>query len=113
MSITEIGTELVRIAESFTKVLAELTSIAEGISKLTAEFNSLNESKPEHSKTIKVESTVKYPELTDVRALLAEKSRAGHTTEVHALLENRGFKKLSEVPQTEYAALMDEARAIV
>ena len=67
MSITEIGTELVRIAESFTKVLAELTSIAEGISKLTAEFNSLNESKPEHSKTIKVESTVKYPELTDVR----------------------------------------------
>lgn len=113
MSITEIGTELVRIAESFTKVLAELTSIAEGISKLTAELNSQNDAKPEQSQTTNPELRVKYPELAEVRALLAEKSRAGHTAEVHALLESRGFKKLSEVPQTEYVALMDEARAIV
>ena len=93
-------------------MLAELTSIADGISKLTAEFNSLNESKPEQPRTTQAEPKVKYPELTEVRALLAEKSRAGHTAEVHALLESRGFKKLSEVPQTEYAELIDAARKL-
>ena len=39
------------------------------------------------------------PELTleDVRAVLAEKSRAGHTAEVRALLKKYGAAKLSEI----------------
>jgi hypothetical protein len=55
---------------------------------------------------------VKHPDISEVRGLLAEKSRAGHTAEVQALLVKHGVKKLSEVPPAEYTALMEEARKL-
>ena len=55
---------------------------------------------------------VKYPDISEVRGLLADKSRAGHTDEIHALLEKHGAKKLSQVRPAEYAVLMEEARLI-
>ena len=55
---------------------------------------------------------VKYPDISEVRGLLAEKSRAGHTAEIQALLVKHGVKKLSEVPHAEYTALMEEARRL-
>jgi len=40
--------------------------------------------------------------LTDVRAVLAEKSRNGYTAEVKALLNKHGADKLSEIDPAEY-----------
>lgn len=45
------------------------------------------------------------PKLEDVRAVLAEKSRAGHTAEVRALLKKYGAAKLSEINPANYEAL--------
>lgn len=50
--------------------------------------------------------------LEDVRAVLAEKSRAGHTAEVRALLKKYGAAKLSEIDPANYEALMKEAEVI-
>lgn len=50
--------------------------------------------------------------LEQVRAVLAEKSRDGHTAEVRALLEKHGAAKLSEIAPKEYAALLAEAEAL-
>ena len=50
--------------------------------------------------------------LEDVRAVLAEKSRAGHTAEVRALLKKYGAAKLSEIDPTNYEALMKDAEVI-
>lgn len=50
--------------------------------------------------------------LEQVRAVLAEKSRSGHTAEVRALLVKHGAAKLSKVDPAEYAALLTEAGAI-
>ena len=47
--------------------------------------------------------------LTEVRALLAEKSRAGYTAEIRALLLKHGAEKLSGIDPSEYAALAAEA----
>ncbi|QHQ61469.1 DNA ligase [Anaerocolumna sedimenticola] len=47
-----------------------------------------------------------------VRAVLAEKSRAGHTAEVRALLEMHGAAKLSEINPSEYPALLAEAEVL-
>ena len=44
--------------------------------------------------------------------MLAEKSRAGHTEEVKALLNKHGADKLSEIDPTEYAALLAEGEAL-
>lgn len=50
--------------------------------------------------------------LEDVRAVLAEKSRAGHTAEVRALLQKFGAAKLSEIDPANYEALMKDAEVI-
>ncbi|ABZ85442.1 conserved hypothetical protein [Heliomicrobium modesticaldum Ice1] len=50
--------------------------------------------------------------LEAVRAVLAEKSRAGHTAEVRALLEKHGAAKLSEIDPSEYPALLAEAEVL-
>lgn len=47
-----------------------------------------------------------------VRAALAEKSRAGHTTKVRELLEKHGAEKLSEINPSEYPALLAEAEEL-
>lgn len=50
--------------------------------------------------------------LEQVRAVLAEKSRAGHTAEVKALLIQHGADKLSEIDSAEYPALLAEAEVL-
>lgn len=54
----------------------------------------------------------KPPTLEEVRAALAEKSRAGHTEEVRGLLARHGADKLSEIDPSEYAALLAEAEVL-
>ena len=49
--------------------------------------------------------------LEDVRAVLAEKSRAGHTAEVRALLKKYGAAKLSEIDPTNYEALIKHTQS--
>ena len=46
------------------------------------------------------------PTLEEVRAILANASRAGHTAEIRSLLQKYGGKKLSEVDPSKYRALL-------
>lgn len=48
----------------------------------------------------------------DVRKLLSEKSRAGHTAEVKALLQKYGADKLSELSENHYADVVVEAEVL-
>lgn len=50
--------------------------------------------------------------LEEVRAVLAEKSRAGHTAEVRELLNKHGADKLSDIDPAEYAALLADAEVL-
>lgn len=50
--------------------------------------------------------------LEEVRAVLAEKSRAGHTAEVRVLLNKHGADKLSDIDPAEYAALLADAEVL-
>ena len=50
--------------------------------------------------------------LEGVRAVLAEKSRSGHTEEVRELLSKHGADKLSEIDPAEYPALLAEAEVL-
>ena len=50
--------------------------------------------------------------LEQVRAALAEKSRAGHTAEVKALLLKHGADKLSDIDPAEYPALLVDAEVL-
>ena len=61
--------------------------------------------KPEDTKEITLT-------LTDVRKILAEKSRAGYTDQVRLLLEKYGADKLSAIAAANYQNLVSEAECL-
>ena len=54
------------------------------------------------------------PQLTleQVRAVLADKSRKGHTAEIRALLQKYGAAKLSGIDPVHYKALLADAEVL-
>lgn len=50
--------------------------------------------------------------LADVRAVLADRSRAGYTEEVRDLLHKYGASKLSAVDPKDYEALLNDAEGL-
>jgi len=50
--------------------------------------------------------------LEAVRAVLADKSRNGHTAAIRSLLQKYGAAKLSEIDPTNYKALLAEAEVL-
>lgn len=52
------------------------------------------------------------PTLEQVRAVLADKSRHGHTAKIRALLQKYGAGKLSDVDPANYKALLADAEVL-
>ncbi len=50
--------------------------------------------------------------LEQVRAVLADKSRNGHTAEIRSLLQKYGAAKLSGIDPTNYKALLADAEVL-
>ena len=94
---------------------AELTTTKEpeetGKAGKTGKAAAKNTAKKE-AKAAKQEPEEKPLTLEEVRAVLAEKSRSGHTEEVRELLAKHGADKLSEIDPAEYAALLAEAEVL-
>ncbi len=63
-------------------------------------------------KSAKAEAEEKPLTLEEVCAVLAEKSRAGHTAEVKELLNKHGADKLSEIDPAEYPDLLADAEVL-
>ena len=60
----------------------------------------------------KVNQNEKIYEIEDVRKILADKSRLGHTAKIRELLEKYGAKKLSKINPEEYAALVSDVEKL-
>ena len=91
--------ELRNAAQSLNSVADSLTALFSG-------------SQPESSVQPESKPTSKPLTLEDVRAVLAEKSRNGHTAKIRELLEKHGAAKLSEIDPQKYAALLAEAEVL-
>lgn len=85
-----------------------------GLSESLADLftSSENPEKSIQSEAVPAAQAEKPISLETVRAVLAEKSRAGHTAKVRVLLENHGANKLSEIDPSEYPALLAEAEEL-
>lgn len=78
----------------------------------TGKTTAKNTAKKDVKPASKQEPEKKPLTLEEVRAVLAEKSRSGHTEEVRDLLAKHGADKLSEIDPAEYAALLAEAEVL-
>lgn len=101
--------ELKRCGEVLIGISETLTEMFSG-----ADAESAAEPKAEEKPAKKAEKKQKAKEVTlaEVRAVLADKSRQGHTAEVRELLAKYGADKLSEVDASKYAGLKAEAEVL-
>ena len=87
--------------------------IADHIRRIGDDFLALADlMEGEQSTTPPEDETDPLPKLEDVRAVLADISRAGKTAEMRELLTKFGAAKLSEVKASDYPALLTAAREI-
>lgn len=100
------------LAEKFSE-LKHCGEILIGISEvLTQMFDSeceTDDQEPINEQDVKQE---KILTITDIRKVLAEKSRDGHTAKVKELLVKYGADKLSEIEPSKYAALLADAEVL-
>ena len=93
--------------------VGELRSAAQSLNSVADSLTSLfSGSQPRTSVQPESKPTSKPITLEDVRAVLAEKSRNGHTAKIRELLEKHGAAKLSEIDPQKYAALLAEAEVL-
>ena len=92
-------------------VIDDLHSCSEQLSDIAAELEAMFSTAPEE---VAVPAATPKPELKleDVRAVLADISRAGHTAEVGALIEKYGADRLSKVDPKNYEALLRDAEVL-
>lgn len=95
------GEILIGISESLTELFSSPAPEGENPSKEAA-ASEPRETPPK----------VKPLALEDVRTVLSDRSRCGHTAEIRALLKKHGAEKLSEIDPAEYPALLAEVEAL-
>lgn len=101
-----------KCSESLSVISEQMNFIAKTTAEILAELKKdLGKTAP---KVEKKQEPVKEKalSLTEVRKILAEKSRAGFTAEVKQLLLKHGAEKLSEIAPEKYAALVADVEVL-
>ena len=84
----------------------EIKEDAENLASSIGVLLTALESDEELPKEEKAKQEEKTYEIEDVRKILADKSRLGHTAKIRKLLEKYGAKKLSEIDSGNYKDLV-------
>ncbi len=92
-----------------------LIAVADNLATLFSDGVAEPDAVPTESPKATPQAEVPAPKpiaLEQVRAVLAEKSRSGHTAKVRALLEKHGAAKLSQIDPAKYGVLLAEAEVL-
>ena len=125
-ALKEIGEGLARVAAAILVFAEEGEEVKTGEPKAAEEKvekskaaeekakepKPVEEEKAKEPKPVEEKKAEKKYTLEDVRKELSAKSSAGFTDEVRSLLERHGASKLSAIAESEYAAIMEEVKAI-
>ncbi len=94
--------------------ISELDTTIKDLRNAAAAINGIADTLAEMFSTVSADEAPAAPALTleQVRAVLADKSRAGHTAEVRVLLQKYGASRLSGVDPASYEALLADAEVL-
>ena len=98
--------ELATVIEDLRKAAEAILSAADALTEM---FGGTDTESPSPSSAVPAKPAIT---LEQVRAVLAEKSHDGFTTEVRALLQKHGADKLSQIDPSKYESLMKDAEAL-
>ena len=90
----------------------EIKEDAENLASSIGVLLTALESDEELPKEEKVKQEERTYEIEDVRKILADKSRLGHTAKIRELLEKYGVKKLSEIDPSKYKDLVADVEKL-
>lgn len=90
----------------------EIKEDAENLASSIGALLTALESDEELPKEERVKQEEKTYEIEDVRKILADKSRLGHTAKIRELLEKYGAKKLSEIEPSNYEDLIADVEKL-
>lgn len=94
-------------------VIDDLHACSDYLNGLATELAQMYGTETPHEEPVKEEALKKRElKLEDVRAVLADISRIGHTAEVRALIEKYGADRLSKVDPKNYEALLHDAEVL-
>ena len=93
------------MAATIEELRTAAAAINDAANWLAEMFNGAGEAEP----TVSAEPALT---LEQVRAVLADKSRKGHTAEIRALLQKYGAAKLSGIDPANYKALLADAEVL-
>lgn len=102
------------ISKLMLKVAQDLRSLADSVQ---AVCEAVTEGLSEEQQPTAIEEKPAVEEkpsisLEQVRSVLAEKSQAGHTAEVRAIIGKYGASRLSEIDAKDYAAVLKDAEEL-
>ena len=94
--------------------MSEMAATIEELRSAAASINEVANWLAQQFSTTEETKTPEKPALTleQVRAVLADKSRAGHTAAIRTLLQKYGASKLSGIDPQHYEALLHEAEVL-
>ena len=110
--MSKVIEKIEKCCESLIIISEQVNFIAKTVAEILAELQK-DSGKPA-AKIEKKQEPVKEKtlSLTEVRKILADKSRAGFTAEVKQILIKHGAEKLSEIAPTEYASLVADVEVL-
>ena len=93
-----------------------LLAVTKNLRSLADSVQAVADAMLSNEPTVDAEPTVPAPQkeltLEEVRAVLGEKSRAGFTAEIQALLKKYGAPKLSGIDPKHYEALLKDVEVL-
>ena len=104
------------VAQLMLKVVQDLRNLSDSVQAVcNAVTEGLSEKRVQQPKAIKATPAAEEKpsiSLEQVRSVLAEKSQAGHTAEVRAIICKYGASRLSEIDAKDYAAVLKDAEEL-
>lgn len=102
------------VAQLMLKVVQDLRTLSDSVQAVcTAVTEGLSEEQQPKAIEAKPAKEEKPSiSLEQVRSVLAEKSQAGHTAEVRAIIGKYGASRLSEIDAKDYAAVLKDAEEL-
>ncbi|MBE6046135.1 MAG: rRNA biogenesis protein rrp5 [Clostridiales bacterium] len=94
------------------EIIEKLLKVAEDLKVLSESIHAVCTTVTEGLEVSEAPKQIETVSLEKVRGVLADKSRAGHTAEVRAIIAKHGADRLSDVDPKHYAEILAEAEGL-
>lgn len=110
--VRAVADSLIPVIENFKKLAESLQAVADAMATTETKVGKVTVVSDTAKALPQKAESVDTPSLESIRAVLAEKSRQGHTAEIRSLLQKYGASKLSDIDPSRYEELLAEAEVL-